>query len=175
MNKICGKLIDYALVKEDASRIVVSYDLNQEEGSDICTWYEIYFYKKQGTPNFNKVKDSILSDINSRTDEKILSGFVWKERPVWLSTENQFNFKAAYDIAIQSKGQSLPVTFKIGEDSEENPVYYTFTEMNDFTDFYVSAITFVNTTLNEGWAKKDGIDFDEYKEYFLDENNNVNE
>ena len=171
MNKTCGKITDFALYKEDASRVIIGYDLSEEDKNGNYTWYEIYFYKKQGKPDFNKVKDSILNDINSRTDAKILNGFVWNEQSVWLSSENQFNFKAAYDIAVQTNGKSLPVTFKIGEDENENPIYHTFNEMDEFTDFYTSAIAFVNATLNEGWQKKDSIDFDEYKQYFINEDN----
>ena len=36
--------------------------------------------------------------------------------PVWLSSENQFNYKAAYDLAVQTGGATLPVTFKFGTD-----------------------------------------------------------
>lgn len=172
MNKVFGTLNDYALVKEDASRVIVSYDLERVGDSDNYTWYEIYFYKKQGKPNFDKAKDAILNDINERTDMKILNGMVWENQKVWLSSENQFNFKAAYDLAVQTQGQSLPVTFKIGEDDEENPIYHEFDDMNEFTNFYVSAISHVNTCLNEGWQKKDSIDFDAYKPYFPEENNN---
>lgn len=172
MNKVFGTLNDYALVKEDASRVIVSYDLERVGDSDNYTWYEIYFYKKQGKPSFDKAKDAILNDINERTDMKILNGMVWEEQKIWLSSENQFNFKAAYDLAVQTQGQSLPVTFKIGEDDEENPIYHEFDDMNEFTNFYVSAISHVNTCLNEGWQKKDSIDFDAYKPYFPEENNN---
>lgn len=175
MNKVFGTLNDYALVKEDASRIIVSYDLERVGDSDNYTWYEIYFYKKQGKPNFDKAKDAILNDINERTNMKILNGMVWEEQKIWLSSENQFNFKAAYDLAVQTEGQSLPVTFKIGEDDEENPIYHEFDDMNEFTNFYVSAISHVNTCLTEGWQKKDNIDFDAYKPYFPEENNNNNE
>jgi hypothetical protein len=62
---------------------------------------------------------------NKQTDYKIVSGFKWKEKPVWLSSENQFNFKAAYDLAKQTDGANLPVMFKIGEENGD-PVYYTF-------------------------------------------------
>ena len=174
MNKVFGTLSDYALVKEDASRVVVSYDLEQANDGEHYTWYEIYFYKKQGKPNFEKAKDAILNDINSRTDAKILNGMVWENQNVYLSSENQFNFKAAYDLAVQTQGQSLPVTFKIGEDNEENPIYHEFDDMNEFTNFYISTISFVTNCLTEGWQKKDSIDFDSYKPYFPEDNNSNN-
>jgi len=82
--------------------------------------------------------------------------------PVWLSTENQFNYKAAYDLAVMSQGQSLPVTFKFG--ATESPVYYTFETLDDISDFYISAMAYINTTLAEGWKLKDGIDWSVYEE-----------
>jgi hypothetical protein len=68
---------------------------------------------------------------------------------VWLSSENQFNYKAAYDLAVQTGGASLPVKFKFG--TTEDPVYYTFTNINDLSDFYMSAMRYINQTLDQGW------------------------
>jgi hypothetical protein len=118
------------------------------------------------------VKDAILGDINAQTDEKIISGFVWTPtaggdpKPVWLSTENQFNFKSAYDLAVQKNGATLPVTFKMGEDEEGKPVYHTFETMEDADDFYIKAVAYINQTLAEGWAEKDSIDWEPYEELF---------
>ena len=81
--------------------------------------------------------------------------------PIWLSSENQFNYKTAYDLAVQTNGASLPIKFKFGTD--ESPVYYTFESLEDFSDFYMSAVAHVNTVLNEGWEKKDSIDWEVYK------------
>ena len=91
----------------------------------------------------------------------ILNGFVWNEKTVYLSSENQFNFKAAYDLAVQTSSQSLPITFKLGE-SNGVPVYHTFEQMSEFTDFYTKAVAFINQTLAEGWAKKDSFDWSLY-------------
>ena len=112
-------------------------------------------------PNISQVKNIVLDGYNKIVDEKILSGFVWKEMPVWLSTENQFNYKAAYDLAVMSQGQTLPVRFKFG--TTENPVYYTFETLDDISDFYISAMTYINTCLAEGWNIKDNIDWSEYE------------
>ena len=166
MSKVFGNLADFDLVKEDASRYIIGYDLEPTANGKNYTWCEIYFSKKQGKPDFAKVKQAILNDINSRTDANILTGFTWENQPVYLSTENQFNYKVAYDLAVQTQGQSLPVTFKLGEDSDGNPIYHTFSDMVEFNNFYISTISYVNMCLNEGWEKKDSIDFDEYKPYF---------
>lgn len=106
-------------------------------------------------------RQNYIDKVNAATDAKILTGFVWRAKNVYLSSENQFNFKAAYDLAVMSGGQTLPVKFKLGEDGDGNPVYHTFTELSEFTDFYTSALAFVNETLNEGWNEKDSVDYDE--------------
>lgn len=111
-------------------------------------------------PSLDQIKDLIYTWYNKETDKAILSGFVWKDMPVWLSTENQFNYKAAYDLAVQTNGATLPVKFKFG--TPDNPIYYTFTDLPTFTDFYVSAMTYINKTLDKGWEQKDSINWDKY-------------
>ena len=114
-------------------------------------------------PGVHEVRQIILDQINANTDEKILSGFVWNDVRVWLSQENQTNFKAAYDLNVQSGGKMLPIKFKLGEDAEGNPVYHTFEDMEDFTNFYVSAVAYINECLNAGWSEKDGLDMSPYE------------
>lgn len=104
-------------------------------------------------PSLADIKAIIKETINNETDRKILEGFVWKDMPVWLSTENQFNYKAAYDLAVQTNGATLPVRFKFGTDAV--PVYYNFESLEDFADFYTQAMVHINMVLNEGWAEKD--------------------
>ena len=138
------------------------YEVDEEGNkseTQLGTWTETLVPFK---PSLEQLKKLILDAINKDVDEKILSGFVWKDMPVWLSTENQFNYKAAYDLAVMSSGQSLPVMFKFG--TTENPVYYHFSTLEDISDFYVSAMTYINTTLAEGWSKKDAIDWSVYEE-----------
>lgn len=112
-------------------------------------------------PSFFEIRELITKWFNIQIDEKILSGFVWHDYPVWLSTENQFNYKAAYDLAIQTKGDTLPVTFKFG--SDEEPVYHEFQTVEDLKDFYLKSVTFVQGVLKQGWLDKDTFDFTPYQ------------
>ena len=80
--------------------------------------------------------------------------------PVWLSSENQFNYKAAYDLAVQTAGATLPVVFKFGTDTE--PVYREFATLEDLTDFYTKAMQHIQNTLADGWKKKDVFDLSLY-------------
>ena len=64
-------------------------------------------------PDSEEIRSIVSQWYNSETDKKILSGLEYEGHTVWLSNENQFNYKAAYDIAVQTSGQNLPVTFKL--------------------------------------------------------------
>lgn len=129
-----------------------------EADTDYCTYvYETVHFK----PSIEYIKSLIIGWYNKQIDDKILSGFVWNNIPVWLSSENQFNYKAAYDLAVQTQGATLPVTFKFGDTFD--PVYYTFNSIEEFTTFYMSAISYINTCLAEGWTKKDNINWESYK------------
>lgn len=90
--------------------------------------------------------------------------YIDKEVPIETvrkKTENQFNYKAAYDLAIQTNGANLPQVFKFG--STENPEYYKFETVEELTDFYTKATAYINQCLAVGWAKKDNINWDDYK------------
>lgn len=111
-------------------------------------------------PSKEELKDDLEQLVNSITDQSILNGFVWKDMPVYLSTENQMNFKAVYDLTIQTSGKTLPIQFKLGEDSDGNAVYYKFTDVDTFTDFYSKTVSYIVDCINKGWAEKDNIDYD---------------
>lgn len=112
-------------------------------------------------PSFPEIKELITDWYNQSIDKKILSGFVWQDYPVWLSTENQFNYKAAYDLALQTEGATLPVTFKFG--SDEQPVYHEFSTIEELKDFYLQSVAFVQGILKQGWIDKDTFDFTPYQ------------
>lgn len=114
-----------------------------------------------GKPSLDTIKKTIFDWYNQQADQKILSTFVWNDYPVWLSTENQFNYKAEYDLAVQTNGQSLPTKFKFG--IVDNPRYHTFETVDELTDFYVNMVKHIRSVLEEYWAKKDAIDWQEYE------------
>jgi hypothetical protein len=170
-NKYSGTKADFSPVREDASRIIISYGLTKLS-KDLYEWFEVHLYKKQRNAlTLADVKEAILGDINAHTDEKILSGFVWTPEGgnainVWLSNENQRNFSEAQRMAEKYGDMVLPVRFKLGEDAEGNPVYHVFETVAELDSFYAEAFAFVNQCLNEGWARKDSINWSEYEVFF---------
>lgn len=152
-NKYCGNVADYQPVSEDQSRVVVMYGLTPTTG-DMAEWYQLSFYKKQGRPSFEQVKAAIIADINERVKAKIIGGFVWNNKPVWLSEENQMNFAQAV----------VPATFKIGEDANGDPIYQEFATKTELKAFVEACVQWKQQCLSDGWAEKDSIDWTPYAE-----------
>lgn len=135
--------------------IYVGFCKDSEDAESGYNWRKDYDH----IPTIAEVKADIGALINAHTDAKILTGFSWNGKPVYLSSENQFNFKAAYDLAFQTEGANLPTKFKLGEDSDGTPVYHTFTKIDVLADFVMKVFAFINTTLDDGWQEKDSIDY----------------
>lgn len=138
-------------------RWMLRYDIKPTENDGEVSFISQVIEKK---PTMSEVKNIILSWMNGEIDKKLIGGFVWNDMAVWLSSENQFNYKAAYDLAVQTGGVNLPVTFKFG--TTEKPVYHEFTSVDELTEFYTSAMGYINGVLNEGWKAKDAVDWSLY-------------
>lgn len=134
----------------------IRWDVQQQENGN-ANYMEAEFNHK---PSDEEIRDTIVSWINQQTDETILSGFVYDGCMVWLSSENQFNYKVAYDLALQTQGATLPVTFKFGTD--ETPSYHTFESLETFTSFYMQVVNHIQNALAEGWKKKDAFSAEAY-------------
>lgn len=167
MNKICGKIEDFSLVRDERSRYVVGYGLTATGVNDMYEWFEVYFYKKRdGKPTLEKVKDAIIADIDKQTDEKILNGYQFTpdgaEEPitVWLSRENQTNFSEAHRLHIVGK------RFKLSETEDKQPIYHKFETFEELDRFYKGGVAYIQQCLQEGWQRKDDIDWEPYKALF---------
>ena len=161
-NKYCGTAADYQPVSEDQSRVVIMYGL--KEDGEKAEWYQLNFYKKQGKPSFDQVKDAIIADIDKQTDEKILNGYQFTpdgaEEPivVWLSKENQTNFSEAHRLQI------VPIKFKLNETEDKQAIYHEFENFEELDRFYKGGVQYINQCLNEGWQRKDSMDWTPYAE-----------
>lgn len=130
----------------------------QENEDGTATYMEAEFLHR---PTADEIRQTIIGYYNQQTDEAILSGFEYEGNMVWLSSENQFNYKAAHDLAVQTGGATLPVTFKLGTD--EHPVYRKFNNLGELTEFYRQAMQYIQGVLAVGWEKKDALDLSLYE------------
>lgn len=131
------------------------------EGSDEV---EAVIASLVGKPSLEQIKDAVMGWIDQQTDQRILTGCTFEGHLVWLSAENQLNYKAAYDLAMQFQGAhgTLPLTFKLG--TTEEPVYREFKTLEDLTAFYLSVVSHKTACLTEGWRAKDNIDWGRYEQ-----------
>lgn len=160
-NKYYGLKSAYSPLREDYSRIIVSYG-KEDVNEDYATWYEVYFYKKQNPkPSAEQIKNAIIADIDEHTKEDIIGGFVWNNKPVWLSIENQSNFATAEHRAA-TVGDNLPHKEKIGEQEDGTPIYYTFETAAELTSFWNACQDHIENCRKAGWERKDNINWDDY-------------
>lgn len=167
MMEVRNKKTQYAPYKKIGDeQVVVMWDFKpitktnakgEVKNTPLAVWQEERF---DHIPTLDEIKNVIKGYYNKITDQKILSGFVWNGMKIWLSTENQFNYKAAYDLAVQTNGANLPIVFKFGDDNET--VYHEFKDLNEMSEFYMASIAYIQNTLAEGWQKKDSIDWTFY-------------
>ena len=169
MSKVNAPLSLYAPIREERTRTVVSYDLQPADSATVPDaspsgiWHELYFYHRlDGRPTLAQIKAAITADINRRVTDRITATLTWNGKPVWLSTENQMDWKAAYDRAVQTDGAPLPQKFKLGEDADGLPVYHTFTSLNAFSDFTDTWQQHIQQCLADGWQMKDTMDWSVY-------------
>ena len=144
----------YAPIRENATQVIISYD-KVADGKKNAYWHEVYFNKNRNAkPSLEQIKAAVIADINQRVKAKIIGGYKWNDIPVWLSEENQMNFTQAV----------VPAMFKIGEQEDGTPIYHTFETKEEMTAFATACTQWRQQCLQEGWKRKDAIDWAPYEE-----------
>ena len=136
-------------------RVMATVTITADDGEEI-TATQVFDHK----PEKEELTKLITDEINARTSRKIIEGLTWNGIPVWLSTENQLNFKSAYDMAVQTAGTSLPVEFKLGE-QDGNTLFWTFTTIEEITSFYNAIVEHIHNCLERGWKAKEEVMIDD--------------
>lgn len=157
-----GKVEDFTpVIKLDDNQYVVNFEmelLNPEEENDSDCMYKSFIYDIRCAKSII----SIIEDyINSETEHLITTAFRWNGYSVNLSKENQMNYKAAYDLAMSTRGESLPFTARFNKG--QNAELYTFDTLAELKDFYIKMNKHINDCLLKGWNRKDAINKADYK------------
>lgn len=138
-------------------RVMATVTITAEDGEEI-TATQAFDHE----PEQEELTKLITDEINARTSRKIIEGLTWDGMAVWLSTENQLNFKLAYDMAVQTEGASLPVEFKLGE-QDGNAVFRTFTTVEEITSFHNAIVEHIHSCLERGWKAKERVRSEEWR------------
>lgn len=118
-----------------------------------------YNYK----PVLSELQTLIIDYYNALCDLEIEQGLTFQDKKVWLTSENQFNYKAAADFAFQNVmtgGEYIPVTVKLGENF--SPTYLTFDTYQELQVFILACFSHIQQTLDKYWQLKDSIDWSKY-------------
>lgn len=135
--------------------------MNEETGDqDGVSFIEAEFPYK---PSLDEAKEFVIGVIDAKTDNKILTGLVWNNKPVWLSAENQRNFSEG-ERKAKDNPSILPITYKIGETADKQPVYHTFSTVEEIVGFYDECFGYIQQCLTEGWYIKDHVNWTPYEE-----------
>ena len=167
MKRVQGNGLPIECVNPILQKYIVRWDVkpyfhkDEITGEEVQSGYDYYEKWLNHKPTMDEVKEIVLGGMNAIIDQRILDGFKWNGMEIWLSKENQFNYKAAFDLAIQTNGGNLPVVFKFG--TAQEPVYYTFSSIEELMDFYTKAMSYINNVLADGWKEKDSIEWNIYE------------
>ena len=178
MNKMNGKKSDFALVRDEGTRVVIGYGLTKI-GKDNYEWYEVYLPTKQLSQlTFGVIKKAIEADINADTVEQITKGFAYTvlhgaqagtEVNVWLSKENQSDFHAMHQNA---DALTFPVKYKVGELEDGTAVFEEFANAEEMHAICTQTTQHVLTCQQAGWDRKGAIDWSAYKALYPEPANN---
>lgn len=129
-----------------------------EEGNELEHGTCVSVHAPYRKPTIGLVKYLVTNYYNDLTNRKIYEGFKFRDKTVYLTTENQANYSSAYMLAVQSDGANLPYKIKCGSD-EEGAEYFTFNSLGEFSEFYLALNNHINKCLNDGWEAKDAMDY----------------
>lgn len=129
----------------------------------IVNGYKYQHFFVSGKDSIELIKSTINNYYNEICSEEILKGFKIASDTVWLSSENQMNYKIYYDFALvnnQNKLEFKPIKIKIGDETESK--YHTFESFEEYQKFVFDYTEHIQNTISKYWKIKDAIDWELY-------------
>lgn len=154
MDKIYGASIRQdGLQKVGRNRWDLFYGFGKDEDNEMgYNWRTSFDHQ----PTIEEVKETITTQISANTQKAIIDGYKWNGHLVWLSSENQANYTRDYIMAKNGDLGTMP-TVKLG--SDDAPVYYTFEDIEELTEFVMGMQQHIQNCLNASWTEREEIDW----------------
>lgn len=154
MDKIYGASIRQdGLQKVGRNRWDLFYGFGKDEDNEMgYNWRTSFDHQ----PTIEEVKETITAQISANTQKAIIEGYKWNGHLVWLSSENQANYTRDYIMAKNGDLGTMP-TVKLG--SDDAPVYYTFEDIEELTEFVMGMQQHIQNCLNASWTERKEIDW----------------
>ena len=158
MDKIYGASIRQdGLQKVGRNRWDLFYGFGKDEDNEVgYNWRTSFDHQ----PTIEEVKETITTQISANTQKAIIEGYKWEGHLVWLSSENQANYTRDYIMAKNGDLGTMP-TVKLG--SDDAPVYYTFEDIEELTEFVMGMQQHIQNCLNASWTERKEIDWSVFR------------
>lgn len=130
----------------------VRWDFQTNEDENTVNYMETVF---DHLPTEDEIRSVINKYYNEITDQKILSGFKYKDIPVWLSLENQNNYLMAAVAGLSS--------YMVKGGSDSASINITLNTHEEILDFVAAMQQYISKCIGEGRTKKLSINFEDYK------------
>ena len=106
----------------------------------------------------------ILNEIDNKTNELIVYGFVYTGLKVRLTIEDQINFEGEFNLIrdfITNKGvpesSFFPLNYKVWTNEDGSPVFMKINNLDELRDFLFRGKTYIRDCLAAGWVVKNEI------------------
>lgn len=143
-----------------SKKYYIRYNCKLEDDGSISCRSMLVPYK----PTVLDVRGYIEKDINTECKNKITCehfvDIMGTNFVVWLNAENQANYKAACDLAVQTNGENLPYTIRVGYSNDVK--YVTFNTVEEILEFWKGCTEHIQNCLKKCWEMKDSIDYSVY-------------
>ena len=131
-----------------------SYILFFGYGEDSMGGYN-YRHRFDHKPTEEELRAVIEAHVNEQTQERIVGGYQWKGKQVWLSGENQQNYTSDYLAGV------LPVKVRVYDPyAEASGTVELLETPEELADFYQGMVRHVRECVESGWSVKDSVDYD---------------
>lgn len=173
MVQVFRKKEEFIPFKKEGGKVIASWgmkpyfeDVLDEEGkptgekqeTEYAEWYQqIYSKTPWSLDHFKK----LISEQCSKTIDENLKQFRYKGILVTMTEEAKYNFMSCFSVAQYDPEKSFPQTFRLN--SVEEVQFYTFYNMEEFSDFISAAMTHIKDAYASGWTSEATFDFSPYE------------
>ena len=131
-----------------------SYILFFGYGEDSMGGYN-YRHRFDHKPTVDELRSVIEAHVNTLTQERILTGYKWNGKTVWLSNENQQNYTNDFLT------KNLPAKVRVYDNETDTVGEVVSIESEEELDvFYQGMVRHVRECVENGWSVKDSVDYD---------------
>lgn len=137
------------MVQRELHRYAI--DIQYSDTTEDYSWTSLdYTYEV----SLSQLKADIESYYNTQVQQRILSGFTYRDTPIWLSTENQQNYITAYTLGLEH--------LKVKGGTEYESKYFELTSKEEIAEFVKAMQIYIQECISWGWEKKDSVDYSVY-------------